>query len=128
MDTWPEWAENLCFGLDLRRGEWSGAMEQGVRGGIRSGTPRRKSRRKPTGNRDERTFWRLERTGAGGVRDARCLWREPKGALVAVGTIGAAFAALAITRLHGQVLLSHRLLAEATPSPNQFVHKSGAAN
>ena len=34
MELDPEWAENLCFGLDLWRGEWSGAMEQGVRGGI----------------------------------------------------------------------------------------------
>ena len=69
-------------------------MEQGVRGGIRSGTPRRKSRRKPKGSRDERAFWRLERTGAGGVRDARCLWKEPKCALVAAGRIEAASAVL----------------------------------
>ena len=103
-------------------------MEQGVRGGIRSGTPRRKSRRKPKGGRDERAFWRLERTGAGGVRDARCLWKEPKRALVAAGTIEAAFAVLEITRLHGRVFLSHRLRAEANLSPNQVVHKSGAAN
>jgi hypothetical protein len=84
----------LRFGLDLRRGEWSGGMEQGIRGGIRSGTPRRKSRRKPKGCRDERAFWRLERTEAGGVRDARCLWKEPKHALVAAGKIEAAFAVL----------------------------------
>ena len=77
MSEWvlgPEWAHNLCFGRDLGRGEWSGGMEQGIRGGIRSATPRHKSRRKPKGSRDERAFWRLERTGAGGARDARCLW------------------------------------------------------
>src|SRR5580658_10239560 len=78
-------------------------MEHGVRGGIRSGTPRRKSRRKPKGSRDERAFWRLERTGAGGARDARCLWKEPKRALVAAGKIEAASAVLDITWLHGRV-------------------------
>ena len=90
-------------------------MEQGVRGGIRSGTPRRKSRRKPKGSRDERAFWRLERTGAGGVRDARCLWKEPKCALVAAGKIEAAFAVLEITRLHGRIFLSQRFRAGAFP-------------
>ncbi|HEV7928098.1 MAG TPA: hypothetical protein VGR14_22290, partial [Verrucomicrobiae bacterium] len=80
-----------CFGRDLWRGEWSGGMEQGIRGGIRSATPRHKSRRKPKGCRDERAFWRLERTGAGGVRHARCPWKEPKRALVAAGKMEAAF-------------------------------------
>jgi hypothetical protein len=84
-------------------------MEQIVRGGIRSATPRHKSRRKPKGCRDECTFWRLERTGAGGVRDARCLWKEPKRALVVAGKMEAAFAVLDITRRHGRVFLSHRV-------------------
>jgi hypothetical protein len=75
-------------------------MEQGIRGGIRSATSRHKSRRKPKGCRDERVFWRLERTGAGGVRDARCPWKEPKRALVAAGKMEAAFVVLEITRLH----------------------------
>jgi hypothetical protein len=90
-------------------------MEQDIRGGIRSGTPRRKSRRKPKGSRDERAFWRLERTGAGGVRDARCLWKEPKCALVVAGKIEAAFAVLVITQLHGRIFLSQRLRAGAFP-------------
>jgi hypothetical protein len=61
-------------------------MEQGVWGGILSGTPRRKSRRKPKGSRDERAFWRLERTEAGGVRDPdydgevfRSVWQDYRG-------------------------------------------------
>jgi hypothetical protein len=67
-------------------------MEQGIRGGIRSATPRHKSRRKPKGCRDERAFWRLEWTESGGVRDARCLWKESKRALVAAGRLETAYA------------------------------------
>ena len=67
-------------------------MEQGGRGGIRSGAPRHKSRRKPKGCRDERAFWRLEWTESGGVRDARCLWKESKRALVAAGRLETAYA------------------------------------
>lgn len=119
---------HLSFGLDLWRGKWSGGMEQGIRGEIRSGTPRRKSRRKPTGKSRRAHVLATGADRAGGVRDARCLWKEPKRALVAAGRIGAASAVLDIMRLHGPVFPSHRPRAEANPSPNQVVHKSGAAN
>ena len=81
MELDPEWAENLCFGLDLWRGEWSGAMEQGVRGGIRSRTPRRKSRRKPGGPRRARVL--ATGTDRGGRGEGRLLSVE--GAKMRVG-------------------------------------------
>ena len=53
--------------------------------------------------------------GRAGVRDAHCLWKEPKCALVVAGKIEAAFAVLVITRLHGRIFLSQRFQAEAFP-------------
>src|SRR5271168_4444008 len=95
--------------------------------GIRSATPRHKSRRKPKACREERAFWRLERTGAGGVRDARCLWKEPKRALVVAGKMEAAFAVLVITQLHELAFLSQLRRATAFPSSIQFARKTGVA-
>ena len=67
-------------------GAESGAERWNRASGVESAAERRDASPDGSlGGRDERAFWQLERTGAGGVRDARCLWKEPKCALVVAG-------------------------------------------